>query len=379
LLVSGPASDPVDSWIKQLDVGSHKQYRATFRMALEWLQQRPGLENITPPLLLRLQRANNRKQPTDEDPTPELTIPKLLKNWVNDQPVRLRTKNSRWAIIKSFFKYNDCPFPDPRSVNLRSDRAPSQSRLTIDIVRQAIIAAKLRDKSWLLVKWMSFQDQARLNYINRNLGGHIVQEMKAGKTVIRLDLLGRKKEKGKRSYFTFIGKDAVDALREYFDKERANGWPQLGEPIWLNNEGGPFAYGMYHEIWSGLLRRLGYIQTKRRGKGKAKVDTRYGYGQHEFRDVGISYLHTNAKREGLDLDCVHFMMGHTKNLDPNKYDRFYEDTNYGLEQYRIAEKYLNIMSGMASIEQERGRIRELEDRLAKLESVYTERLTLKKE
>jgi len=348
-------------------------------MALEWLRKQSGYENLTPTLLLRMQRANNRKQPSDEDPTPELVLAKLLKNWVNDQPLRLRTKNSRWAIVKSFFKYNDCVFPDPKSINLRSDKAPSQSRLTIDIVRQAVTAAKLRDKSWLLVKWMSFQDQARLNYINRNLGSHIIEEMRAGKTMIRLDLLGRKRDKNKRPYFTFIGKDAVDGLREYFDKERPGGWPKPGDPIWLNNEGAPFAYCMYHEIWIGLLRRLGYIQNRRRGKGKAEAGTRYGYGQHEFRDVGISYLHTNAKREGLDLDFVHFMMGHTKNLDPNRYDRFFEDANYGREQYGIAERYLNIVSRTASIELEREHIREMEERLAKLEAVQTERLTLKKE
>jgi len=343
------------------------------------LRKQPSFENLTPTLLLRMQRVNNRKQPSDEDPTPELVLPKLLKNWVNDQPLRLRTKNSRWAIVKSFFKYNDCVFPDPKSINLRSDKAPSQSHLTIDIVRHAVTAAKLRDKSWLLVKWMSFQDQARLNYINRNLGGHIVEEMRAGKTMIRLDLLGRKRDKNKRPYFTFMGKDAVEALREYFDKERSGGWPKPEESIWLNNEGGPFAYCMYHEIWIGLLRRLGYIENRRRGKGKAEAGTRYGYGQHEFRDVGISYLHTNAKREGLDLDFVHFMMGHTKNLDPNRYDRFFEDANYGREQYQIAERYLNIISRTASIELEREHLREMEERLAKLEAVHTERLTVKKE
>lgn len=362
-----------------MDPSSHKQYRATFAMTMEWLRTEPGYADITPSLLLKMQRANNHRQPSDEDPTPELTIPKLLKNWVNDQPVRLKTKNSRWAIVKSFFKYNDCPFPDPRSVTLRSEKPPTPSRLTIDIICQAITAAKLRDKSWLLVKWMSFQDQARLDYINRNLASHIVQEIRAGKTIIRLDLLGRKREKGKRPYFTFMGKDAVDALREYFDKERAGGWPGPGEPIWLNNEGKPFGYSMYHEIWTGLMRRLGHIHTKRRGKGRAKVDTRYGFGQHEFRDVGVSYLHTNAKRDGLDLDFVHFMMGHTKGLDPNKYDRFFEDANYGLEQYRIAERYLNIISRAASVEIERAHLREMEERLAKLEAVYTERLTLEKE
>jgi hypothetical protein len=44
----------------------------------------------------------------------------------------------------------------------------------------------------------------------------------------------------------------------------------------------------------------------------------------------------------LDMDAVDFWMGHIP--DKNRYDKFYMDKGYMLEQYRIAEKHLNILS-----------------------------------
>jgi hypothetical protein len=41
-------------------------------------------------------------------------------------------------------------------------------------------------------------------------------------------------------------------------------------------------------------------------------------------------------------------MGHTSQLDPNKYDKFYMDQEYMRSQYKLAEKYLNIISGAIS-------------------------------
>jgi hypothetical protein len=64
-----------------------------------------------------------------------------------------------------------------------------------------------------------------------------------------------------------------------------------------------------------------------------------------MRDAAASLIHTKAKRRGFDMDCAHFFMGHTSQLDPNKYDKFFRDKEYAIEQDRIAEPYLNILSG----------------------------------
>ena len=63
----------------------------------------------------------------------------------------------------------------------------------------------------------------------------------------------------------------------------------------------------------------------------------------DLANLAKTLLHLEAKKDGLDLECVDYWMGYV--TDPNRYDKFYRDKNYTLEQYRIAEKYLNIISG----------------------------------
>ncbi len=61
-------------------------------------------------------------------------------------------------------------------------------------------------------------------------------------------------------------------------------------------------------------------------------------------------------------------MGHV--VDPNRYDKFYMDKEYMLTQYRIAEKYLNIISysiGKETVEEFRKKAIELEEKIRFLE------------
>jgi hypothetical protein len=78
-------------------------------------------------------------------------------------------------------------------------------------------------------------------------------------------------------------------------------------------------------------------------------------------------LHLQGKKNGLDLECVEFWMGYI--TDPNHYDKFYMDGDYVLKQYRIAEKYLNLISGTASSENHTA---ELEKRLTQYQNVAAE-------
>jgi hypothetical protein len=81
--------------------------------------------------------------------------------------------------------------------------------------------------------------------------------------------------------------------------------------------------------------------------------------------------HTRGKKDGLDLECTEFWLGHT--VDPLQYDKFYMDQDYMTEQYRIAEKHLNIISNpqisnadLKRREQELRQLREKHDRLEEL-------------
>jgi hypothetical protein len=207
----------------------------------------------------------------------------------------------------------------------------------------------------ILVKWLALLDNTRLEYVGVNLAEQIVMQFKQKIHPIRLDLPGRKTNEN--TFYTFIGKDAVDALVEYFEKER--GWPRPGEPVWLSDEKKTVTRAAFKQTWMRLLRRIGLISKKR-----GNIGSRYGYNPHEMRDLAKSFLHTHAKKDGFDMDCAEFWLGHV--VDPLGYDKFHLDQEYVRKQYLIAEKYLNIIStppgAMSEKEQEKllGLINEME-------------------
>jgi hypothetical protein len=168
----------------------------------------------------------------------------------------------------------------------------------------------------------------------------IVKQIQMGVDPVVLDLPGRKsgENDSEGAFYTFIGKDATDALTKYFEEIR--GWPKSGEVLWLMPNGRPITKSAFEAMWMRLLRHMGKIPKK-----QGPVGSRYGYGMHEFRDEATTWLHTHAKAEGFDMDCVKFYCGQVGEIDPLKYDKFYKDQDYVRTQYQTAEKYLNIISG----------------------------------
>ena len=132
-------------------------------------------------------------------------------------------------------------------------------------------------------------------------------------TPFRIGLLGRKSTKNRTRFYTYIGRDALEVWRGYFDWIRGY---KSGELLLVDRYGGfyaKYALRMYH------LRLLERLHCIRRRGGTSK---RYGYNLHEFRDVARILLH-KSKAEGLDMECVEFWMSHV--TDPNHCGKFYLD------------------------------------------------------
>jgi hypothetical protein len=265
----------------------------------------------------------------------------LLQEYVTKLPLTLNAKISIYTAVRSFFMHNRCGLPDDRGFKVRGSKAPLPAKLSVEHVRRMVLAANLRDRSVILVKWMGLLDTEKLVWIGQNSAQEIVTQMKEGTHPIRIEIpQGRKNND--QGFFTFIGKDAIDALREYFDKER--GWPQGKEPIWLERYGRPLSKAAFNYLWLNLLRRIGLIE-----KREGPAGTRYGYYAHGTRHQAKSLLHVQAKTDGFDMDCVEWFLGHV--VDPLGYDKFHLNKEYVRKQYLIAEPYLNIISRQAETTQ----------------------------
>jgi len=335
--------DPVGFWKSRLSELTRRTYEGCFRRFLAWLQTKPEWRGVDGRGLLM-------RQMTAADP---YAILDLVQEYSVGMDAAKRTKLLTYHAVRSFFAYNRCALPADRAFKIRDGRPTVSSKLTLNHVIDLVKGASIRDRSIILVKWQSLLDNERLVYVSNHLAEQVVNQMRNGVHPVRLDIPYRKQNQD-HPWFTFIGKDAVDALTTYFDKVR--GWPQAGEPIWILKGNLPFSNASFKQQWIRLTRRIGLIEKK-----KGKVGTRYGYNPHELRDIAKSLLHTHAKRDGFDMDFAEFMLGHV--IDEDGYDKFFNDQEYVRKQYLIAEPYLNILSRSIIDEEQRRREQEEVDRI----------------
>lgn len=314
--------DPEAWWYSRISVTSAETYRYNLKLFLEWLQQN-GHKMTSKELIEKQKHAISDEQ---------YEILDWLQTWVNGLNRTTAGKRIAYASVKSFFMHNRAPLPRDK-FHIISDKRVTQGKLqTSDVIRIAQ-TANPRDRSLILVKWQSLQDSARLIWISKNSAEEIVTQMKAGACPIKISIPSRKQNE--KNYYCYIGRDAIDALREYFDKVR--GWPKKGEAIWMNNQGRPLEIDGFRAMWTSMCRRAGLIQ-----KEHGQKDSRFGFNSHEMRDLAKTILHLNALNDGFDMDTCEYWLGHT--VDKLGYDKFSNDEEYMRKQYQIAEKYLNIIS-----------------------------------
>ena len=292
----------------------------------------------------------------------------------------------RYGQIRSFFLYNEAAL-EKVPTNFHPTRDSTESRLDLDTFKTLVKASDLKDQAILLTLFQSLMDESRFQIFNKEYAERLVKHLKE-KGVdepFKIDFV-RGRKKNRKAYHTFIGHDALEAWRVYFDRQR--GWPKPGEALALDQYGKPISSYALRRTHLYKLRKLGYVTETRNGHG---VGT-YGYGMHNLRDLARSILETvQGKRlnpndpieQAFKTSSGEFWMGHT--LDPLGYQQIQKlDREFSPKQYRIAESTLNIISHMehpdvekivdSRIAQRDAVIQQLQDRLTKLEKVYTKKM-----
>jgi len=265
-----------------------------------------------------------------------LTVLDTIQNYVLGLPAELRykTKFNAYESPRSFFQKNRVILPVDKSFKIRSETPPVVRKITIENMRELIGLASQPLRSMLLCKWMSLCDTEGLMYISNHFAEQIVEAVKTGAEIVQFDMPGRKNFRNQQSYFTFIGHDALDSLKEYFN--RTNHWPTAGEPVWSSEQTKQgVTKALFNQAWLALLRKAKLIP-----KPLGKRSTRYGFGVHNSRDLAISLLSTVPN---LKEFVVEFWVGH--DIDPNHYRDLHNlQPQFAMDQYRLAEPHLNILS-----------------------------------
>jgi len=352
-------ASPLTRWLQTLKEGpSQRNRKGSMIRFLRWAGSQPGYEFLAglDPEDQARQLLLRHLQNIDQFGAREggYIIVDFVEDYIRSQHgKRKKSKLHDLSDVRSFFSANLADLPPDKRFRVRGDLPPVVSHLRPNIVRSAVMGLDAMYASAVLCRWQGFLDMKRLEWVNMNCAGEIVKQLHANHHPVYIWIPGRKHYENdpEGDFYTWWGKDAIDALKNYFDTIRPGGWPAQGDPIWIYTSdsgfGRPLGGHAFSEKWNHQLHRMGLIELKfRRGKKPEEVDhsKRYGYGLHDLRDEAETLLHTKALKQGLDLDCVKFWMGQVGQLDRTKYDKFMRDIDYVRQQYLIAEPWLTIIS-----------------------------------
>jgi hypothetical protein len=151
-----------------------------------------------------------------------------------------------------------------------------------------------------------------MEHIGNGMGLKIGSELRKGANLVPLHFLYRGRG-GYESWVSFIGKDACDALRDWF---AVRGWPNRKNPyVWPISRGGKSGRLTARDA-SNAYSRLAVSLGLRPSKGAGSW-VRYGVGSIQVRNLAVA----RALLGGADDMIVHALAGHKVDWEAHHWNR----------------------------------------------------------
>jgi len=259
---------------------------------------------------------------------------------------RLSTKSYKfreqsWRAIRSFYEFNRCPLPREKVDLTISEVDEKRLRekqglevMTLEDVKKLIAPAKIRDKAMLLILLHSgmrigeFVDQFNTEEVKS-----VLKQLREGKCPIKINLIASRHNRPQ--YFTFIGRDAIDALKDYLNWRRDETGREIkdGEPLFISQKRNPANRQVIERQIRVLKRQTGLTNRE--------------FTPHTFRDI----FKTECSHRGVKDIISEFFIGHTLDaLGYNQLDKLYPK-DFETE-YAKVEPALNIISFKQAISED---------------------------
>lgn len=310
----------VDTWASRLSPSTAKLNRYFLGRWIDWLRVEGGkFSAMSPDDLIAYQRSSDNGTRYD--------LLDLAQRYAQSLPGRFGSKNKAYTTIRSFFVHNRAEFPRDPGFILRTDVPKVVGVLTAENLKNLILSCKPVYRAIFLSMFQGGLDLE--GFVYWNLGGwaKLREDLKGDPDTIRIDLPGRKRFKNKVSFFTFIGGDAIKAIRDYLPHR-----PQEAEAIFCDQFKGPIRKGSIKYYWDSHLQKIGLI------KSEGNKSSRYGLNRHEMRDL----FRTLWSKSGASSEVAEFCLQHQ--IDPLNYNKIFNDAAYMKGQYKKALPHLQIMS-----------------------------------
>ena len=336
----------IKKWITQVKESSRVVYLSAMKAYCEFT----GLN----PKELIDEAEEDRKKPVRQQGMPEMRLAEFFEWLITEYEVKARGKVRRPSgrkgiskmmaltyvgALRSFYRRNGFPITSklPKAAPKPENIKRSLSRE--DVKKLVAHAPTLRDRAIILFMYQGGFDVSTICSLNY---GHVRRELDEGKIPLLVNTVRHKDEV---SYFTFVGRDAVEALIAYLNDRRAKGEVLKDNSPLFIKEGA--MRGKHERLQSYNIQNM-----LRETALKAGIVT-----EEELENADLnpcrphalrSAFSTTLKLKGFDPNLVDFMMGHRLPyggaylIPPEEKVR---------EMYREVERYLSI-SGDGYIEKE---------------------------
>jgi integrase len=255
----------------------------------------------------------------------------LLQEYVRGKRGRASYKRNVYNVVRSFFGHNRAEMPRDRRFRIVGDEPSVVGRLGVEELKQILIASNRMYRAIFLCMFQAGMGIGELLYWDRTGLAEVRRQLREDRRLLRVELPGRKANRNKKPFYTFIGRDGQEALRAWLRVR-----PNFGGNIFYTNFGTPLKQSTVRTYWLRKLERLGLIT---RMPGGREGGIRYGKNLHELRDL----FKTRWRLSGCDPEVADWFMGH--DIDRLGYDKSpWEYPEWYEHQYLKAEPWLNILS-----------------------------------
>jgi integrase len=345
-------SPAVRQWLAKLAPATQRVAISNFKGWMAWVQENGGeFSGMSPDDMVKFQQSV-------DNGSRYVIIDRLVQPYLTACDVRYHTKRQRLIHIRSFFSHNRAELAHDPNIRIRSDKPPIQGTLTVEDIKLVILACKPAYQAAFLCMWQGAMDQEMFTYWNEHGYDDLIrqlatiQKLPREEQIIRIQLPGRKSNRNKEGFYTFIGADAIDAIRNWLTDR-----PSDVRTIFTDQQKSPLDKCNMRHYWNYHLKRLGLVPPELKHKG-----ARTGKGLHEMRDVWRSMW----SKSPASATVGEYLMGHQ--IDALQYDKSFRDVEFYRREFLKAVPWVNILSsgrafgqiGVDQVESLQRKIRDLE-------------------
>ncbi len=320
---------------------------------MNWVKENGGMfSSFTPDELIKYQQEHRDFEILDS----------IVKPYVRQAVGTYNTKSARYNNLRSFFVHNRAELPRDKQFRIRPELEPVRGTLTAEEIKLTILSCKPMYHAMFFTMFQSSMDQEMITYWSMNGWDSLHEQL--DQDIIKIELPGRKSMRNIAPFYTFIGGDAVQAIKAWLlvraEKVKAGKIPQESKVIFCTQFGDPIGKRNIRRYWLNRLIQIGLVTPRT----KDNRDRKTGKGLHEMRDVFRSLWSKSPASHTVAEYC----MGHK--IDKLEYDKSFRDVDFYKSEYRKALPYLNLVSSGAAFGLvELDEVKELQARLDRYETV----------